>query len=698
MSRTAQQTWWRRGAIGAAVAAALAVMLPAAPASALPPAPSNIVIELDGSAATKTMALTWATTSYTPFNSYEIFSGVGAGTIDWYDYLPNQAASSYSLPGAGVKTSPTPFALGSTYSVGMDIAEGPGVAGPKALADVKMVVTPTVTVTSTTASSLTISWTAAAASDPFVSYDIFVAPSSYGGSLASCWSTWESVRTTTTKTLTTVPAACGGGSITKNTTYKVGVRTVQRTGNPSVWTKIGETTAKALVPQCNSTNETFCSDFPNAFVKTRQWPIAEQGAPFTLNGVNSKYGPQYSGDQPGSGTWNTTLVQSVITQMKGAGGPTQLNTVRVNLDWGMFQYKTTGGSIAIDTAALTELDAVIDTARANGVYVILVPIHLRQPGSACLAGGKPRLLNATFNVPAWAWAKLSPPMTPGSDCANSYPAAFNDKVDDVVAITEARTYLRTLAARYSDFSTTAAANRSKTVVAIDLVNEMPADGANVTARTTKVLNVYKAMVDDLRTQTTATSKIFVVGPSHGDTSLALSDADLDAMSAGRTNIVLSLHDYFGGRPGGGTPLQGDATYGKGYGSGGWKSTTYQQFNDTTASTYTTPYATEAAQHREYLQQYVNWAAGGSLPVFVGEYGVWNPCAGNSAADANQYATDTKALYNSVTITGVPGTVALSRTWFAHGFTGADAAMDLRRMSGGCASQAAGTYYAHAANL
>jgi len=677
-----------------AVAFVAALLAPTTPAYALPPAPSNIKIEIDGSASTKSMGLTWTPTTYSPFNSYEFFSGSGSGTIDWYDYTTNKSQTTYTLGGWGDKNTPGSFVLGNTYSVGMDIAEGSGVFGPKALADVKVVATPTPTVTSSTTSSISISWTAAATGDPFVEYDLFVAPSSYAGDLANCYSTYEATKTTTTKTLTTVPTACGGGSIVAATSYKVGVRVIQRTGNPSVWTKVGQTTGttpSALPTQCqvaSSTNEAFCAVYPNAFVKNSSWPAAEQGQAVTLNGANTKYGPRLDG------TWNTSSVTSIFSQIHSAG-PTAFNAVRVNLDWGMFQYKS-GSTVVVDSAALTELDTVIDSAITNGLYVILVPVHIRQPGSLCTVSGN-RLYNATFNVPRWAWDQIDPTLPTGG--CTSYPSQFDDLVDDAVSLPDAQTYFRTLANRYSDYSTTAKGNRSRQVVAIDLVNEMTGDGAAIVNEQDKILQVYQNVITDLRTNTTATKKLMVVEAAHGDTSYKLNDTDLDALAGASTNIILSFHDYFGGAPGGGT-LTGSGTYGLGYSSSGFVSGTYQERTDGAARTYT--YANEASQHRTYVEQMASWAAGAGsgLPLYIGEYGVYNSCSGNVQSEANSYASDTKGLYDSVTmlVGGSNVAVPVSRTWWTHGYAGNDSSMDLRRMSSGCASQAAGTYFAHAFNL
>lgn len=674
----------------ASAACAVGVLLPVAPAYALPPAVANIKIELDGSAISKTMAVTWSASTYSPFDSYEFYSASGSDTIDWYDYTTNKSQTSYALPGWGNKSAPGSFNLGATYSVGMDIAESPGVAGPKTLANVKMVSTPTVTATSATASSISISWTAASTSDPFVEYDLYLAPSTYTGSLGNCYIGWEPTKTTNTRTLSTVPAACGGGSVSGATNYRVGVRTIQKVGNPSVWTKVGEasvTTPASLPAQCTTTNEAFCAVYPNAFVKNATWPTAEQGQAVTLNGANTKYGPRLSGT-----TWNTSNVTALFDQIDSAG-PAGFNAVRLNLDWGMFQYKNSSGQVVVDPAALTELDTVIDSAAGHGLYVILVPMHLRQPGSVCTSSSS-RLFNATFNIPRWAWDKLDSTLPTGG--CNSYPSAFDDLVDNAVSLPEARTYFRTLAGRYSDYSTSSKASRSKNVVAFDLVNEMTADGADISVEQAKILSAYQSTISDLRANTAATKKIMIVGAAHGDTSYAQNIGGLQALSSSGANIVLSFHDYFGGAPNGGT-LTG-TSYGLGYSASGFVSSTYQERSDgSTGAARTYTYANEASQHRTYLEQMAGWASQASLPLYIGEYGVYNACFGNVQSEANSYAIDTKALYDSVkmTVGGTSVNVPLSRTWWAHGFSGSDSAMDLRRMSSGCAAQASGTYFAHA---
>jgi hypothetical protein len=90
----------------------------------------------------------------------------------------------------------------------------------------------------------------------------------------------EGTRKNTTKSLTSVPAGCGGGAVQPQTQYQVGVRTIQQTGAKPVWTTVRvatATTPSALPAHCQSTDELFCTDFPNGFVKTAAWPAAPAG-------------------------------------------------------------------------------------------------------------------------------------------------------------------------------------------------------------------------------------------------------------------------------------------------------------------------------------------------------------------------------------------------------------------------------------
>ncbi|MGN6694969.1 MAG: glycoside hydrolase family 5 protein [Aquihabitans sp.] len=439
-------------------------------------------------------------------------------------------------------------------------------------------------------------------------------------------------------------------------------------------------------------NEAFCSVYPNGFVKNSSWPVAQQGDPVVINGANTKYGPRLNT----AGTaWDTSNTTAIMSNIKGSGGPTQFNTVRVNLDWGHFQYWN-GSAAVVDSNALTELDAVIDAAITNNLYVILVPVHIRQPGGQCTTSGN-RLYNGYFNVPRWAWDLVDPTLAISSGYCNAWPAAYDDKVDDALLLSQAQTYFRTLANRYSDYSTSPKAARSRQVIAFDLVNEMTADGGGSTEQD-KVLSTYQTIITDLRANTTATKKIMIGEVGHGDTSLKQNISDLQALAGASSNIVMSFHDYFGGSTTCGGTVPTNATYGQGYSGSGF--VTGQERTDGAARTYTCGTTEEKAQHQAYVNQMAGWFSQAQLPMYVGEYGVYNSCNGNVQSEANLYAQDTKSVYDNVTmdVGGTPTAVAVGRTWWSHGYATDGNSMELRRSASGCATQTQGTYFAHAAYL
>lgn len=543
-----------------------------------------------------------------------------------------------------------------------------------------MVAAPTVTAASTI-SDLTINWTAHPAGRQFFSYDLFLKPTANTAPISSCWVGYETTQTTTSQIVTNVPATCGGGTIRPGTSYQVAVRVIQQNPPKNVWSVIStaSVTTPALPTHCQSTSEAFCTVFPNAFVKTASWPIADQGDPVVLNGANIKHGPYLNGT-----TWTTPGVVDQITNGFGSpGAPDDWNAIRLNLDWPVYQIKS-GSSIIVDPAALTQLDTVIDAATEAGYYVILVPAHTRKPGALCATS--PRMADATHDIPKWMWDLVSTSL-PAPTCS-SWSPGHQDFEDEVFARPEFRNYLRVLATRYSDTSTTAKAARSKTVVAIDMINE-PRGSGLLPTRQANMLTNYRNLATDLRANPTATAKILMAEPVHGDTSLAQNGSDLATFAASTTNLVWSFHDYFGGGPGTTTPPT-DPTFGFGRDSWGFP-TGY----DMTASV-NQPYRStnDEAQHRTYVEQSVGWATAQGLPVYIGEYGVKNPCWGNEAVYAEIYAEQTRNLYRSMPQSpGASRTVALSRTWWD------DSQMELRRTStdggAGC-GPAVGSFYSHAA--
>lgn len=664
-------------------------------ASATPLAPNltKVVVQPDQ----RTVEVTWQHTGQT-LVSYEIWWRTsGTSTWKWVSSSAGGTDSSWvpyaSAQSTYVERLKMPASVAKT-KVDIGIKAVQGTCPPDSncsnldnakITKIGMKAAPKVTLISDP-TSIQVNWTAASGSFPFVSYDVFLKPTSYPGPIEDCWSTWEGTRKNTTKSLTSVPAGCGGGAVQPQTQYQVGVRTIQQTGAKPVWTTVRvatATTPSALPAHCQSTDELFCTDFPNGFVKTAAWPAAQQGDPVTMNGANIKHAPYLNGSN-----WTTPAVVDEINNGFGSSSAPDWNVIRLNMDWPTYQIEQ-GGSVTVDPVALQELDTVIDAAKAQGLYVILVPAHTRWPGSLC--GMSTRMADATHDIPKWMWDIVAPSLTP--EC-KKWSTTAQDLEDEVFARPEFKTYIRTLADRYSDFSTSAKADRSETVVALDLINEPKGDGG-VQSKQSKMIANYTAIVQDVRANSTATNKILMAEPTHGDTSLAQNSADLATFAASSKNLMWSFHDYFGGGTDGSEPPT-DPTWGYGRSSYGFPKG--QDRTDSNPRPYT--YGNEAAQHRTYVEQVIGWSTAQGLPVYIGEYGVYNPCWGNVESEAMEYATQTRDLYDSIPISpGSSTTAPVSRTWWINGSSNAASAMELRRAStagpAGCGPEVGG-YFAHAA--
>jgi hypothetical protein len=404
--------------------------------------------------------------------------------------------------------------------------------------------------------------------------------------------------------------------------------------------------------------------------------MTEVGQPEVLNGANIKFGPYH---HPNGWTAQTNYVNSQITEVTPANGP-PWNMVRINLDWPHYQIKV-GSNVVLNTAAFDELDKVINHARSRGLVVVLTPITLRSISNAstlCTNGGA----SGVQNIPAWAWQNAG--RTPNS-CAPSDETTYsNQRLAALQAnYTHVRSYLQHVAARYTLGGGIVAPNLTddtrRTVVALDLVNEIKAGslvppGSGAKQENELILDFYGDLVDDVRA--VAPRKILVAQPGHGDTSLALNSGDLLDFSNTRTNLVWSVHDYFAGAKPGATIPNGTFGYGRtGY---GYRDSATIQF-ESVAPSYTHPDA--GTQHRLYLEEMVQWVAAARLPVWIGEYGVRNPCVGgNLLSNATAYAQDTRDLYNSVEYSPTSSDrVALSRTWWvSHD----DGNMQLKSACGG----------------
>lgn len=70
------------------------------------------------------------------------------------------------------------------------------------------------------------------------------------------------------------------------------------------------------------------------------------------------------------------------------------------------------------------------------------------------------------------------------------------------------------------------------------------------------------------------------------------------------------------------------------------------------------YAARKAEHAQFVRAAVDAAGAADMALYVGEYGIMNPCNGGDLAHSTRYARDTYAIYESL---------GLSRTVWTHGY-------------------------------
>jgi len=386
--------------------------------------------------------------------------------------------------------------------------------------------------------------------------------------------------------------------------------------------------------------ELFYTAYPHAFVS------AETDEPVLINGVNIKRGPH----KHPNGTWETPYINEEITALGQSGAP-HFNAIRIAMDWPYFN--TAAG--VFDADAFEQLDILIDNAIAQDLYVILDPIHIRDPGGSCTENAV--MSGARWDVPASAWTAVGAPANPGGSCAGT--TATSDLMDEVLALQATADYLKYVLTRY-DASTA----RGRQVIAVDLVNEPRADGATAQAQFSKIMAVYAdwlAPSGSKSLRVTNPDKILIVTALHGDISLA----GMDLSSIQQPNVVFTFHDYFG------RALSTSPTYGLGYSGSGYASQQERTYasSPTPYNPSTLSYAARKAEHRTYLQQYLDWLGPYQLPLYIGEYGILNPCHGGDAAFSPKYALDTYHLYDNLYVVhgGQSVPLKMPRTWWTHGY-------------------------------
>lgn len=386
--------------------------------------------------------------------------------------------------------------------------------------------------------------------------------------------------------------------------------------------------------------ELFYSEYPHAFVSS------DTDGPVLINGVNIKRGPH----KKVGGVWETPYVNEEITAL-GASGAPAFNAIRIAMDWPYFN--TAPG--VFDAAAFAQLDLLIDNAIAQDLYVILDPIHVRDPGGSC--NEDPVMAGARWDIPAWAWTAVGAPANPGGSCAGT--SQTSDLMDDVLALQATADYLKYVLTRY-DASTA----RGQQVIAVDLVNEPRADGATAQAQFSKIMAVYADWLAATGTKSLRLAnpdKILIVAALHGDISLA--GMNLSVLQ--QPNVIFTFHDYFG------RALSTSATYGLGYSASGYASQQEHTYSATPTpyDPSTLSYAARKTEHRAYLQQYLDWLGAYQLPLYIGEYGILNPCHGGDASFSPRYALDTYQLYDNLYVVHAGQSVPLKmpRTWWTNGY-------------------------------
>lgn len=641
-------------AAGLLLALAAAFSNPA-PAAAAPVAPTITSAEVQPDQTT--IRLQWRHTGQS-LHSYEIFyRPLGSSSWLWSSSSSVGAAHGSYVPiVAGQSTYVRDFRAtgltpGRSYEVTVKALESSGCpcSNPDT-SKVTVVMNPPLTGVTATSSgtSITLKW-APYSAKPFAAFDLYLS----AGTGSPSWVALETSPTATSHTFT---------GLTPGQTYSVGVRAtqtrVQPTGGaPVKWAMTTQAMKTVQVAaRCPASNERFCAVYPNAFVTT------DKSLPTRINGVNLKR----SVFRNPAGTWQTPYVAQEIAALGRTGAPA-FNTVRIAMDWAYFQKKS-GTAVVIDTGAFGQLDILIDSAINQGLNVILDPIHISQPAQTNVCPSNPALpgeaamRGAHRNIPAWAWQQVG--LTPGMTCENG--TAWNNKVDDVLALQSTADYLRYILNRYDGDTA-----RGKHVIAIDLVNEPNADGTTAKIQNERLRDAvyvpWLSATGPKSLRAVDPDKILVLEGIAGNTSLQ----GLNLAPIAKPNVVFSIHDYFTGALG--------TNIGQGYGmsSSGWP--TRIEHGDVGSPFPYQPtiqsYAMRSSEHRTYVQQFITWLDPYKLPLYVGEYGIYSPCGDKTTALAatrlpwpTQYAADTYVLYESlsVKVNGVSTPVVLPRTYWTHG--------------------------------
>ena len=226
------------------------------------------------------------------------------------------------------------------------------------------------------------------------------------------------------------------------------------------------------------------TNFPHAFAR-------QDGTPVKVNGVNIRNVGSYSA---------AALCGSVAnwSGFKSRG----FNAVRLAVDWPSIE-PTQG---VLNSTGIARLDDAVNTAKANGLYVILDPIHLEGPEG---------------NLPSWVTGQ------------NSIEKIKNN----------ASYYLTQIATRYKG---------DNNVIGIDLVNEphpnpLPFDQNNNLRMFNTLITAVRGVDPDI---------VLIIEPQTGDS--AWSNVDWSILT-NKSNVVVSHHNYYAGGDDDGYSASGWAT-------------------------------------------------------------------------------------------------------------------------------------------
>lgn len=461
------------------------------------------------------------------------------------------------------------------------------------------------TQTAATTTSVSVSWSQWPQNLPFERYQIFVAAEQQV--ISTCLAAEFSSRSTTSSTITQT-GNCSPQTLQLGEDYTVGVRVVQNS-NPLVVTRIESTTT--ATGGAAQPSERFSTAQAGG-----EWRIVNsQGTPAVWHGVNVR--------RNNGGRYITAASETAA--MANAG----FDTVRIVMRWDRFQPSPNG----FDEASFDAVDELVAAANSAGLNVVLDPIHVTD--------------NTLWNIPAWAWRSSNN----GSPSGNKLLEVVGENVHP---------YLTYVAQRYRD---------DRNVVAIDLLNEPrePVIGA-LASNNQLLMRLYHDMIETVRD--IDPEKPIALEPFYGSAQIAPSvlstvrDAtvgDPSPMATDAANLIWSVHDYYVGNEGdasddGMTP---DGYVVRGVNDAGTPLRTERWDRGGCYPAGASPETCTWQQSRKnrlipsmqvHVESQHDTAQAGSMPLFVGEYGIPHPSPPQDGwAGGDMYLSDKNAIYDGLNV-------------------------------------------------